>query len=134
MANELSLIGQMIFAKSPLPTKTVGSSTAVFVDVAGNIWYDNILSVTAVIATDNTPLVYGDITAAAGGYAYFENLDAAQTITLQTQTGPGATSTSDDFAVLGPGQWAILPLPVGQSMGAYASGGTPNLRYVLIEA
>ena len=97
MANELSLSGLVVaFTKANVPSVSFTAST-ITPSVAGMQIMDN---VQAVGFAAEEVLLMGDV--AAGGYCFFQNMDATNFVSIRASTG------ATNFIKLLAGEWAIF--------------------------
>lgn len=115
MANELTLSGLTIaFSKSNCPPVNF-SPTSISPTVAGTQWMDNV----QLIGTSEEAILLGDV--AAGGYCFFQNMDATNFVTIRAASGAA------DLVKLLAGEWCVFRMAASAPF-AIADTGSCNLR------
>ena len=119
MANELTAAGLTIaFAKTNCPSFSL-SPASLSITVSGTQWMDN----TQAIGTSEEAILLGDV--AAGGWCFFQNMDATNFISIRAATG--ATNLIKLLA----GEWCLFRLSADATAPfAIADTGACNMRCV----
>lgn len=117
MANELTISGLTIqFTKSAMPSVNFTAGT-LSITVSGTQLMDNVQAV----GTSEEAILMGDV--AAGGWCFFQNMDATNFVEIRS--GTGAT----DLIKLLAGEFALFRMSADSSAPyAIADTGACNLR------
>lgn len=119
MANELSVINYVTFAKSGLPSKTLGDTTAFTITVSGSFVFENIQTVgTSEEALEKTGI-------SALGWCYMKNLDATNFIKVRSGTG------GTDMLKIKPGEAIAFRWMTGLTPYVIADTAACRLHYCI---
>ncbi len=120
MANELQVIGQLSFTKSPAASITIGSSAAAQFSVTGSKYTRGVQN----IATSAEVIELGDV--GTPGWFYIKNLDPTNFVTILSGVAGAA------LLKLKPNEWAIGRFGVA-APAAQADTAACNIEYLIIE-